>query len=612
MIQAAGILYIAADGRALFLKRGGAGDHAGEWCIPGGKIEDGETAEAAARREFKEETGHDLTVPLTLWSRRIAADAMPAPRVTVPTAMPPAPEIVDFSTFIARGGDTFEPTPDDEHDGFAWAPPASPPEPLHPGCRVVVDKLTMDELGIARAIAAGNLTSPQRYENVWLFALRITGTGTAYRKKLDEFVYRRPENYLTDEFLARCNGLTVIVEHPKKNALDSNEFSDRVVGSILLPYIAGDEVWGIAKIYDDGTARMMIDEKMSTSPAVVFRDPSVNSRMELEDGSKLLIEGKPSLLDHLAICERGVWDKGEDPSGVRTDSTGDTKMTPEELKAKADAEAAEREAKEKADAEAKAKADADAGTKIDKVLAHLDSMSTKIDSVCGRMDSFEAKEKEHADAEAKAKADAEEAERTKTMSAEEKKADKARKDAEEAEKKEKADAESKEKADAEERKKIADSVSEVKTRIDAVQAMLPKARSDDERAALADAQAKADSVYHAFGDSAPRVLDGESLGDYRRRLLGKLKVHSPQWKDIDLAGVNDKVLDVAEAQVFTDSMAAANHPTDLPEGQMRAVTRVDPSTGIRMTTFHGKSSFIRGMTREPRYVTRFLNEKKSA
>jgi len=32
--------------------------HAGQWALPGGRIDADETAEAAARREFEEETGH--------------------------------------------------------------------------------------------------------------------------------------------------------------------------------------------------------------------------------------------------------------------------------------------------------------------------------------------------------------------------------------------------------------------------------------------------------------------------------------------------------------------------------------------------------------------------
>jgi hypothetical protein len=52
----------------------------------------------------------------------------------------------------------------------------------------------------------------------------------------------------------------------------------------------------------------------------VFRDTKVNYNIEMEDGSNLLVEGPPSFVDHLAICEKGVWDKGGDASGIRIDS----------------------------------------------------------------------------------------------------------------------------------------------------------------------------------------------------------------------------------------------------------------------------------------------------
>lgn len=278
-------------------------------------------------------------------------------------------------------------------------------------------------------------------------------------------------------------------------------------------------------------------------------------------------------------------------------------MTPEELKAKADAEA-----KEKADAEAKAKADADAGTKLDKVLSCLDSFGKRFDSVEKRMDSLDEREKSKADADAKAKADAEEDERKKTMTAEQIAADKAKKDADEAEKKEKADADAKEKADAEEKQKIADSLSDVRKRIDAVDAKLPRAMTDTDRASMADAQAKADSVYSAFGASAPRFLEGESLIDYRKRLASKLKEHSKAWKDVDVSAIADSaVIDVAEQQIYADAMQAANHPVDVPAGVLREINRVDRATGVRMTTFvgNGNTTFIHAMKRPPRYVQSF-------
>lgn len=199
---------------------------------------------------------------------------------------------------------------------------------LHPGAAVALRRLDMNELDVARAIAAGELTSPQPYQNMFLFALRITGTGVAYRPALKEFVYRKPSNYLTDDFLQRCNGLAVIMLHPDETLLNSEEFGERVVGSVLLPYIQGDEVWGVAKIYDTEAIELLCSDQMSTSPAVLIRTTE-NFKLELGDGKTLLVEGRPSLLDHIAIVPRGVWDKGDPENvGVKVDARADSVELP--------------------------------------------------------------------------------------------------------------------------------------------------------------------------------------------------------------------------------------------------------------------------------------------
>jgi hypothetical protein len=64
---------------------------------------------------------------------------------------------------------------------------------------------------------------------------------------------------------------------------------------------------------------------------VVFRDPKVNYNLEMEDGSNLLVEGNPSFVDHLAICEKGVWDKGGDASGIRIDNDSAASGSPSEI-----------------------------------------------------------------------------------------------------------------------------------------------------------------------------------------------------------------------------------------------------------------------------------------
>lgn len=180
------------------------------------------------------------------------------------------------------------------------------------------------EMDVAKAIRDGELPSPQRIGSLWLFDLRITGTGASYRSAHDEYVYRPPDLYLNDEFMERCQGLPVIFEHPDKGMLNTEDFRSRVIGSVILPYIPSSddethltsEVWSIARIYDGDAAELMQTSHVSTSPAVNLDAAGDSRTVRMADGSILLIEGKPPYIDHLAVCEIGVWDKGGEPRGV--------------------------------------------------------------------------------------------------------------------------------------------------------------------------------------------------------------------------------------------------------------------------------------------------------
>jgi 8-oxo-dGTP pyrophosphatase MutT (NUDIX family) len=627
IIKGAGILFMAPGGKALFLKRGPGGDHPNEWCLPGGTTEGDETPIQTAEREAVEEVGA-LPPGERTFHVRTLSNLLPQG-----TADATSQNRVDFTTFIQRVKETFEPKINGEHTGYAWAPVDAPPEPLHPGVRIALARLTMDELGVARAIAAGELTSPQRYGNMWLFDLRITGTGVAYRgPKIDEktgkilrpeeFVYRRPENYLNQDFLARCNGLQVIMMHPKKALLNSDEFNARTVGAVMLPYIgdgklhAADEVWAISKIYDEETATLLQSEQMSTSPAVLLGNG--DQKLKTENGTDLLIEGLPSLVDHLAICPRGVWDKAGEPSGVRADNQGEYLMTEEDkkaadaaAKAKADAAGEDKkkaDAKAKADAEAEekkkadaAKADADKGVLLDKILSGVDAMTKRMDAMCGRLDSMEGRmdatmtEEEKKKVDAKKKADAEEEDK--------KKADaKAKADAE-------AEAEAKKKADA----IVAAANPELAKRIAAVEKALPRQLTDAERHGFAQEQARADDVYMSFGKKAPYPLAGEDLNAYSRRLVAGLKQYSDPWKAVDILAIADEAtFNVAKKAVYGDALKASLNPTDIADDEMREIVRTDTQTGIRTVEFRGKHSFVHTMSRPPSFVTKIGRTQKEA
>ena len=257
----------------------------------------------------------------------------PSPVVVDPSAgedVLPASSPVDqvsFTTFVQRVAAPFVPALDDEHDGWAWARIDGPPQPMHPGASTALRRLSMTETEAAQAMVAGEISSPHRFENMTMFNIRITGTGVSYRSGIDEFVWRDPQHYMSDEFLQRCMGLPVIMEHPDKATLNSDEFEDRVIGTVMLPYLVPEagEVWAIARVYDDEAIKMMSDPEspMSTSPTVVFRGQNTNATLQMEDGTAILIEGKPRLLDHIAVCGVGVWDKGQGPQGIEVSSRAD-------------------------------------------------------------------------------------------------------------------------------------------------------------------------------------------------------------------------------------------------------------------------------------------------
>ena len=553
-IPAAGMMLTTRDGEVLLMRR----NDTGEWAFPGGHIEPDETTHDAAIRETGEETGHKLDGEFNLHSRRNK-------------------DGVDFSTFRAEV-ERFAPVLNHEHTAYMWSKLDALPAPLHPGVQVALDKLNATELDIARMIRDGDLVSPQRFKNMSLFAMRITGTGAAYRSKDEEFVWRSPALYLNDEFLARCNGLPVIFEHPEKRLLNSDEFADRSVGAIMLPYIAGDEVWGIAKIYDDEAIALMENNQLSTSPGVLVTGDAV----DLDDGGKLLIEGKPILLDHLAICAQGVWDKGQAPRGVLSEA----------LKSDGDNGMAEQEMKSDADKTEDMKADADP------IRAIADSIS----ALMNRMDAFEAKK---ADADcAKVDDDDDDAKKadadgdTEQMAADEDYADDKKADADETEK-EKADATMK--ADADIARKIAD-----------LDRRIPRILSEAELNQIADTQSKADSVAAAFGESASRPVQGENPRAYRIRMAGAFKKHSADWKDVDLTKVDDAVLPLAEKAIYADAMAAANQPVSVPAGMLRERIRQD-DTGRRIKEFDGAPhTWMRGFKSPRRGVERFSTEQKGA
>jgi 8-oxo-dGTP pyrophosphatase MutT (NUDIX family) len=571
----AGILFCAPGPQYLLVKR----SDRDEWEQPGGHIEPGEYAEQAATRECVEEIGS--CPDGQRWPIRITTN----------------PDGGDYTCFQQEVPEPFEPNLNEEHTEWKWFFADSLPENTHPEVAKTIALVTGNELDIAKRIASREILSPQMYEGIWLFDLRITGTGTSYRTALDEYSYRTPEEFLTDEFRERCYGLPVIFEHPKKGRrLDTEEFRDRSVGSVFVPYLTSDEVRGVVKILDADAAQLMLTTHASTSPAVVFRDAGSAVSLEV-DGKTVLIEGKPSYLDHLAICKEGVWDKGGEPSGVNIgETTMEETVTQPQESVPAWADALGKRFDEACSAMG-ARLDAlenKGGDAVPTAPVVADSVASNlaVAEAAGQVEeTAEAKAareaKERSDAEA-ARLDSEEKERVEKERMEKERADSAR-----------FDAQARENAD-------------MKKQIEAMNATIKSLTtplSATDRDQLSAAQARWDSVAQMFGEQASAPLHGESPIDYRKRLAAKYQKHSPSFKAIRFDSIDDESFTAIEEHIRKDAQAYAKSPEVSPVGKLIPIVRHDEA-GRRITEYSGDMDAWLGHFKHQGHGVRLLDPRQ--
>src|SRR5580765_7962071 len=394
------------------------------------------------------------------------------------------------------------------------------------------------ELSVAKQIADGTISSPQKFGGMTLVNMRVTGTGVAYRSAIDEYCFRDPALYMNQEFVDRCAGLPVLLDHTEGGFLADEEYKLRNVGSLFYTYLKPDsnEVWSVAKIYDEATVEMMAETQLSTSPAVVFTDSDENRMIEI-GGTPILVEGKPTFLDHLAICAQGVWDKYAAPQGVSAFNDNqpieDEPMTTE--------------------------------VKNDAQVEMLASIADALARLTARLDAVEEAKKEED-----------------------------KKDAEE-------ELEIEAKA-----KEIAEAFA---AKIAALEAAMPKALSDEEYAAMADAQEKAAAALSMHGESAPRAMAGETVLQYRQRVAAKLKRYSEKFAAIEMSKLDSDMFAIAEEIIYADAVVAAKTAPVGVEAGLRTVVTTD-SSGRRCNSFVGSpKAWMSAFSLEPQVVTAFNTQR---
>jgi len=88
---------------------------------------------------------------------------------------------------------------------------------------------------------------------------------------------------------------------------------------------------------------------------------------------------------------------------------------------------------------------------------------------------------------------------------------------------------------------------------------------------------------------APPPLERESETAYRRRLAENLQQHAPHCQDFNVRHSAGTAFDALEKQIKADAQREALHPTNIPEGTLKQITRYDQSNRP-FYEFHGSPS----------------------
>lgn len=174
----------------------------------------------------------------------------------------------------------------------------------------------------------GKLSGITEAPNCFYIPLRITGTGTTKRIDGEGNTYyeeRVKSQYFTPAVLKHCASLPITLGHPVDDngelTIIKPEIFDRIkiVGQTVDAWVKGEEIWGLARIYDKS---IMLEigsgDLASTSPGVVTLEVYTTDAKSGE---------APLEFNHLAIVKAGHWDQIPGSQGFENLNKEETNMS---------------------------------------------------------------------------------------------------------------------------------------------------------------------------------------------------------------------------------------------------------------------------------------------
>jgi hypothetical protein len=118
-------------------------------------------------------------------------------------------------------------------------------------------------------------------------------------------------------------------------------------------------------------------------------------------------------------------------------------------------------------------------------------------------------------------------------------------------------------------------------------------------------------VFGPSGRPTPRYLDTDNPDHYRKHLMEAARpLVSEELQKVRTQDLYGSALDHYESEYLKSAKAEAQHPTNIPEGQLRQVTKTD-ATGRPFFEFYGSpKAWISDFTHPRKKLTSIIDNRQ--
>ena len=115
----------------------------------------------------------------------------------------------------------------------------------------------------------------------------------------------------------------------------------------------------------------------------------------------------------------------------------------------------------------------------------------------------------------------------------------------------------------------------------------------EKEAQIQETRANYQEALQPFNRPVPQPFPEERNDEYRRRVLPILQNYAPGMQDVKVHDARGSAFDMIERQTFEAARREAQHPTQVPEGELREIKRLDQAGRVSYE-FYGKPSVWMG------------------